>query len=96
MDNDTGFQLSPELSALREQVRRIIRDEIIPIEKKLDPTLFPTNTQFFESHANATWFPKVVAASIRITHLPLETAIFCWHLLTIFLFLWALWELSGR
>ena len=37
MENDTGFQLSEELSALREQVRRIIRDEIIPIEKKLDP-----------------------------------------------------------
>ena len=37
MENDTGFQLSDELSALREQVRRIIRDEIIPLEKKLDP-----------------------------------------------------------
>jgi hypothetical protein len=66
------------------------------IEKKLDPSLFPTNTQFFQSHANATWFPKVVATSIRITHIPFGTAIFCWHVLTIFLFLWALWELSGR
>ena len=37
MENGTGFQLSEELSALREQVRRIIRDEIIPIEKTLDP-----------------------------------------------------------
>jgi len=37
MENDTGFQLSEELPALREQVRRIIRDEIIPIEKTLDP-----------------------------------------------------------
>jgi acyl-CoA dehydrogenase len=34
---DGGFQLTPELSALREQVRRIIRDEIIPIESKIDP-----------------------------------------------------------
>ena len=66
------------------------------IEKKLDPGLFPANTQFFQSHANATWFPKVVATSIRITHLPFDTAIFCWHGLSIFLFLWALWELSGR
>ena len=66
------------------------------IEEKVDPTLFPANTLFFQSHANATWFPNVVAASIRITHLPFGTAIFCWHLLTIFLFLWALWELSGR
>ncbi len=66
------------------------------IEKKIDPTLFPSNTQFFQSHANATWFPNVVAASIRISHLPFATAIFCWHVLTIFLFLWALWELTGR
>jgi hypothetical protein len=66
------------------------------IEKKLDPSLFPANTQFFQSHANATWFPTVVAPSIRITHLPFDTAIFCWHVLSIFLFLWALWELSGR
>jgi len=66
------------------------------IEKRLDPSLFPTNTQFFQSHANATWFPGIVAASIRITHLPLDTALFVWHLLTIFLFLLALWELSGR
>ena len=34
MENDNnGFVLSEELTALREQVRRIIRDEIIPIEK---------------------------------------------------------------
>ncbi len=37
MDDDNGFKLSDELSALREQVRRIIRDEIIPIEQKIDP-----------------------------------------------------------
>jgi hypothetical protein len=66
------------------------------IEKKLDPSLFPANTQFFLSHANATWFPGVVASSIRLTRLPFETALFCWHLLSIFLFLWALWELSCR
>ena len=36
-ERDAGFQISPELEALREQVRRIIRDEIIPIEKKIDP-----------------------------------------------------------
>src|SRR3974390_507192 len=66
------------------------------IEKRLDPALFPTNTVFFLSHANATWFPAVVAASIRWTHVPFETALFCWHLFSIFLFLLALWELSAR
>jgi len=34
---NSGFVLSEELSALRDQVRRIIRDEIIPIEERIDP-----------------------------------------------------------
>lgn len=66
------------------------------IEKKLDPALFPANTQFFLSHANATWFPNLIASSIRVAHLPFFAAIFLWHFATIFLFLWGLWELSGR
>lgn len=37
MDDGNGFKVSDELSALRDQVRRIIRDEIIPIERKIDP-----------------------------------------------------------
>src|SRR5260370_37627861 len=38
MENgNNGFVLSEELTALREQVKRIIRDEIIPIEDRLDP-----------------------------------------------------------
>ena len=32
-----GYQLPDELLAIREQVRRIIRDEILPIEQRIDP-----------------------------------------------------------
>jgi acyl-CoA dehydrogenase len=32
-----GYQLPPELAALREQVRRIIQDEVIPAEGRVDP-----------------------------------------------------------
>ena len=32
-----GFQLSEELVMLRDQVRRIIREEIIPVEQMIDP-----------------------------------------------------------
>ena len=32
-----GFRLPDELRALREQVRRFVRDEIIPLEQQLDP-----------------------------------------------------------
>ena len=37
MDADNGFALSPELRALRDQVGKIIREEIIPIEARCDP-----------------------------------------------------------
>src|SRR5271170_553630 len=37
MDTDNGFVLSPELRALRDQVGKIIREEIIPIEARCDP-----------------------------------------------------------
>lgn len=32
-----GFQLSEELVILRDQVRRIIREEILPVEQTIDP-----------------------------------------------------------
>jgi acyl-CoA dehydrogenase len=37
MEDGQGFVLSPELELLREQVRAVIRDEIIPIERRIDP-----------------------------------------------------------
>ena len=66
------------------------------VEKILNPALFPFNAQFFQSHAHLTLFPNLIAASVRITHLPLIWAIFLWHLLSIFLFLYAAWELMSR
>ena len=36
MDTDNGFELSSELRALRSQVGRMIREEIIPIEARCD------------------------------------------------------------
>ena len=32
-----GFTLPDELRILREQIRRFIREEIIPLEQRLDP-----------------------------------------------------------
>ena len=66
------------------------------VEKILNPGLFPVNTQFFASHASLTLFPNLIAASIRLTHLPFEVALFLWQLASMFLLLWAGWELTGR
>jgi len=65
------------------------------VEKVLQPELFPFNAQFFESHAHLTSFPNLVAASVRLTHLPLETVLFAWQLTSIFLLLMACWQLIG-
>lgn len=58
------------------------------ILKILHPTLFPYNAQFFQDHARMTLFPNLIAASIRLTHLPLSVALFAWQIVTTFLLLW--------
>jgi len=65
------------------------------IKKLLHPELYPTGTEFFETHASLTLFPNVIAASVRITHIPFDFAIFIWYLASIFLLLLACWEFCG-
>src|SRR4029453_10897786 len=35
--NFPGYKLPDELLALREQIRRVVRDEVIPVEQRIDP-----------------------------------------------------------
>jgi hypothetical protein len=65
------------------------------VEKILHPELFPTGQEFFLSHAHMTFFPNVVAFSLRVTHLPMEVGLLLWHLASIFLLLLGCWELGG-
>jgi hypothetical protein len=65
------------------------------IKKILNPSLYPLGSEFFESHARLTLFPKVVAAFVRFTHIPLDTTMLFWHLLTVFLVLLACWKLAS-
>jgi len=66
------------------------------IEKILHPQLFPINSEFFEAHAHSTFFPHLIAASVRMSHLRVETAVFVWQIVSIFLLLLACWQLSAR
>jgi len=65
------------------------------IEKILHPELFPVGREFFLSHASLTFFPNLIALSLRVTHLRFEVGLFVWHIASIFLLLLAVWELSG-
>ena len=38
------------------------------VEKILHPELFPVGREFFLSHARMTFFPNVIALSLRVTH----------------------------
>lgn len=65
------------------------------IKRLLHPSLYPTGTEFFESHASVTLFPNLIAGSVRLTHIPFDYAIFIWYLASIFLLLLACWEFSA-
>ncbi len=65
------------------------------VEKILHPELFPAWREFFSSHASLTFFPNLIAFSLRVTHLPMEMGLFLWHVASVFLLLLACWELSG-
>jgi hypothetical protein len=65
------------------------------VEKILHPELFPVGREFFLSHASLTFFPNLIAFSLRATRLPMETGLFLWHVASVFLLLLACWELSG-
>jgi hypothetical protein len=66
------------------------------VEKTLHTELFPYNAQFFETHAGSTIFPNFVAASVRLSHLPLSVVLFVLHVVSIYLFLLACWQLISR
>jgi len=66
------------------------------VEKTLHPELFPFNAQFFETHAGSTFFPNLIAAWVRLSHLPLSVALFLLQVASIYLFLLACWQLISR
>ena len=64
------------------------------IKKLLNPALYPYNAEFFASHAKLTFFPNLIAGSVRLTHLQLEWALLAWHIGCIFSLLLACWKLG--
>lgn len=62
----------------------------------LDPTLYPRNAAFVDAFAHDSLFSWALAAIVRLTHLPLTTALFAAHLLSIFFFLTAFHQLAAR
>ncbi len=64
------------------------------IKRVLNPALYPFNAGFFAWHARLTVFPRLIAVSIRLTHLPVDWALLLWHFFSIFLLLLACWYIG--
>jgi hypothetical protein len=50
--------------------------------------------RFFASHAGMTLFPNLIAASVRITHLPFDWALLIWQTACIFVLLLGCWRIG--
>lgn len=66
------------------------------IRKILNPSLYPFGSEFFQSHARLTLFPNLIAASIRLTHISLDAALFIWQFAAIFLVLLACKRIASK
>lgn len=64
------------------------------IKKILNPALYPYNQGFFASHARLTFFPNLIAGSIKISHVPVDWGLALWHFASVFLLLLACWHLG--
>jgi hypothetical protein len=65
------------------------------VEHLLHPRLFPTGGEFFSSHASLTFFPNLIALSVRISHLSFDVVLLLWQVASIFLLLLACWQLAS-
>jgi len=66
------------------------------IKRNLNPFLFPHDADFFRVQFQATVFDKVIALSVRWSHVPLEWGILFWQFSATFLILWGCWRVARR
>jgi hypothetical protein len=66
------------------------------VKRNLNPTLFPHDSEFFTLQFQATIFDKLIALSVRLSHLPLAWVVLLWQLAAIFLVLHGCWRISRR
>ncbi|MGA2355924.1 MAG: glycosyltransferase family 39 protein [Terriglobales bacterium] len=66
------------------------------IKHNLNPSLFPHDADFFRVQFQATIFDKLIASSLRLTHVPLDWGVLLWQWGVTFLILWQCWRISRR
>jgi hypothetical protein len=66
------------------------------INRNLNPALFPHDADFFRLQFQATIFDKLIAWSVRLTHLPLMWVVLVWQIAAIFFLLHGCWQIARR
>jgi hypothetical protein len=66
------------------------------IKRNLNPALFPHDADFFRLQFQATIFDKLIALSVRLTHLPVPWAVLLWQVAAILLLLHGCWRIARR
>ncbi len=66
------------------------------IKRDLHPSLFPHDADFFRVQFQATVFDKLIAFSVRWSHIPLGWGILLWQFGATFLILWGCWQIGRR
>jgi uncharacterized protein with PQ loop repeat len=64
------------------------------VHKELNPDLYPVNSVFFTEQMKSSCFIPMVAASIRVSHLPVPWVIFLWQAASIYLVLMGCWQVA--
>lgn len=64
------------------------------VKQALNPALYPFNGEFFLSHAHLTLFDELIAASVRLLHLPFDYVILLWHIACVVAFLAGCWRVA--
>ncbi len=65
------------------------------IKQIVDPSLYPRSAEFFLAHARYGHLSSVAGHSARLLHLRADPAILLWHLLGVFLLVYAGWRVAG-
>lgn len=66
------------------------------IKRNLNPALFPHDAEFFRLQFQATIFDKLIAWSVRLTHLPVALVVLLWQFAAIFFLLHGCWRIARR
>jgi len=66
------------------------------IKQRLNPALFPHDADFFRLQFQATLFDRLIAGSVRLTHIPLEWAVLLWQFAAVLAILAACWRIARQ